>query len=646
MPAAQSIVRSIGLALALALAAGPLAHGEEAAFTSALMKQHRLGEVVMSPDGRRGAIVVTEPPAGKERRSSIWLYEPATQEVRRLTAGKKDSQPRWSRDAATLAFIAKREADAPQVQLLPMSGGEAQALTGEPGGVSAFEWSPRQDVLAYLTVGGDAKPGEIEGDDEVVASQGYKPKRLKVIDVATRATRDLLPPDWGVGMFAWTPDGRHLVISATDTFKPEGVINRLFAVSVTDGSMRELGQMAGVEFGSLSVSPDGSAVAFLASGDGPMPHDLYVMPFAGGPARNLTGAGSAAAIDRPVANLVWTGPTTVAFTVQDSFGSRAHSVSIRTGRATELARFDSTAVDGWTTADARMVYAKSSAIAPAELWVREGGAERQVSRFHDSFPQLVAPRLIRYPAEDGTMIEAALFSPPGSAGPLPLAVLVHGGPTSRWSHAINDWAQLLVREGVAVLAPNIRGSTGYGHAFLKSNRADWGGGDFRDVMAGVDHLVAQGMADPERLGIGGWSYGGYMSAWAITQTQRFKAAVVGAAMLDLNTQWGAEEAEIVPYDTWYIGTPWDNPDNFRRMSPITHVKNVTTPTLLLVGEEDTVDPVTQNWQFFRALRMNGVKSELVLYPREGHRINEEQHLLDMQPRLVRWLVDHMKAAAD
>jgi dipeptidyl aminopeptidase/acylaminoacyl peptidase len=254
----------------------------------------------------------------------------------------------------------------------------------------------------------------------------------------------------------------------------------------------------------------------------------------------------------------------------------------------------------------------------------------------------VAPETVRYPSFDGREIEGALLKPAGwAAGQrLPLVVLVHGGPTGRWRDRFESWGQLLAARGFLVLYPNPRGSTGYGHAFVESNRADWGGGDFKDVMAGVDLLVKRGLADPERLGIGGWSYGGYLSAWAITQTRRFKAAVIGAGLSDLASEFGTEDGPA--YDEWFYGLPYEHLDRFQKSSPITHVKSARTPSLILQGENDVTDPVGQSQQLYRALKHYGVPAELVLYPREGHGLREEKHLLDRLNRIVAWYEKYLK----
>jgi dipeptidyl aminopeptidase/acylaminoacyl peptidase len=174
------------------------------------------------------------------------------------------------------------------------------------------------------------------------------------------------------------------------------------------------------------------------------------------------------------------------------------------------------------------------------------------------------------------------------------------------------------------------------------NRRDWGGADFKDVMSGVDYLINQGIADPECLGIGGWSYGGYMAAWAVTQTDRFKASVSGAPMTDLALEYGAESNSINAYDTWFLGTPYENLDLFIERSPMTHIKNASTPTLILCGENDSTDPIAQCYQFHRGLKRYGVETDFVVYPREGHGIREENHRVDVLERMVKWFERYLK----
>jgi dipeptidyl aminopeptidase/acylaminoacyl peptidase len=191
-----------------------------------------------------------------------------------------------------------------------------------------------------------------------------------------------------------------------------------------------------------------------------------------------------------------------------------------------------------------------------------------------------------------------------------------------------------------VIYPNVRGSTGYGQKFVEMNRADWGGGDFKDVMAAVDAMIARGVADPNRLGIGGWSYGGYMAAWAVTQTTRFRASVSGAPVIDLASEFGTEDGS--QYDEWFYGTPYEKLEGFIRSSPITFVKNVKTPTLLLQGDADETDPIGQSQQFYRGLKRYDVPSDFVVYPREPHGLREEQHLLDRLERILAWFDKYLE----
>jgi dipeptidyl aminopeptidase/acylaminoacyl peptidase len=255
---------------------------------------------------------------------------------------------------------------------------------------------------------------------------------------------------------------------------------------------------------------------------------------------------------------------------------------------------------------------------------------------------LIAPEFYRYRGAGSVDIEAALYRPPGvlKGKRAPLVVLVHGGPTGRWPDAFFSWAQLLAARGYVVFCPNIRGSSGYGWKFLTMNRADWGGGDFQDILAGVDELVERGLADTGRVGIGGWSYGGYMAAWAITQTERFKAAVVGAGMSDLASEFGTEEGP--QYDQWFYGVPYERPEGYLRSSPISYIKSARTPTLILHGEDDKVDPLGQAQQLYRGLQHYGVRCAFVVYPREGHGLREDKHMLDYHRRLLAWFDRHLK----
>jgi dipeptidyl aminopeptidase/acylaminoacyl peptidase len=253
---------------------------------------------------------------------------------------------------------------------------------------------------------------------------------------------------------------------------------------------------------------------------------------------------------------------------------------------------------------------------------------------------------LHWRAFDGQPIQGLLLRPSdASDGALPLITLVHGGPTSLWQHGFyalrsTGWATLLAERGYAVLLPNPRGSMGFGTAFAEANIGDMGGGDWADVMAGVDYCIAEGLADGERLGLAGWSYGGYMTAWGVTQTKRFKAAVAGASITNWISFHGV--STIPGFDaTFYPGDPfnWDGP--YGQFSPMAHIRNVTTPTLFLHGEQDPICPVGQAHEMFRALKELGVETQLVVYPREGHGMRERPHARDVLERAVEWLASRV-----
>ena len=269
-----------------------------------------------------------------------------------------------------------------------------------------------------------------------------------------------------------------------------------------------------------------------------------------------------------------------------------------------------------------------------------------MTHLNDSWKEyaLVAPEFYKYKSFDGREIEAALLKPKNYDGrsKLPLIALIHGGPTGAWEDTVDTWGQMLVARGYAVFYPNIRGSIGYGQKFIESNRGDWGGADYKDVMTGVHDLVERGIADPKRLGIGGWSYGGYMSEWAITQTTEFRAAVSGAGLSNLISEYGTEQHPS--YDEWFYGLPYESEKvtGFLNSSPFVYLKNAKTPTLILQGEADTVDPLGQSEELYRGLKRYGVDTELVVYPRENHGFHERKHQIDRLNRIVAWYDAHMK----
>jgi dipeptidyl aminopeptidase/acylaminoacyl peptidase len=632
------------LALALIICALPaLAQSKLRLTPEQAIAIHHPRDLRWSPDGTRLALTVSEPSKGVERLSHIWLYSTATGDVRQFTySAKSESHARWSPDGKALAFLSDRD-EFQQIFLIPTDGGEARRLTEGKRAIQDFAWSPDGKQIAFLAPEpkSDAEEKkEKDKDDAKRVDLDDKHNWLWIADAASGKTRQITGKPWEFSDVQWTPSGERVVVLATDRPEADQETNRIFSVNPADGKLQLIAAPRG-PFGGVKISPDGKQVSYVGCRtDGPQPHDLFVQPIEGGTTRNLT----AQSIDRPVENYSWRADGRLLVLVSDGFRNRFYNLDMN-GKTEPLPAPDMSIGDVAATSTSPIAYVGENATRPQELFLwDQKSAPQSVSTFNKAFEQfaLVSPEFVHFKTFDGRQIEAALLKPAiaaGSAKPAGI-LLIHGGPTGNWRDEFDSWGQLLVAAGYVVIYPNVRGSTGYGHDFMVSNRGDWGGGDFKDVLATADYLVSSGLADPNRLGIAGWSYGGYMSEWAITQTNRFKAAVSGAGMADLATEYGTEEHPS--YDEWFYGLPYEKPDGFRKSSPITFIKNAKTPTLILQGDADTIDPLSQSQMLHRALKRYGVETELVVYPREGHGLKEEKHLIDRLTRIVAWFDKHLK----
>jgi len=613
----------------------------------ALLGLRHLSGLEFSPDGQRVALVVAEPSKGDQRSSHIWLFETSSGSFRQLTFSEKsESSPKWSPDGKLLAFLSSRDANQ-QVYLLSMSGGEPAPLTKGKRSISHFAWSPDSQAISFLAPDGKTEAEEKkekDKDDAHVADKEDKHARLWLINLQDKSEHALTPANFSVSDQAWFPNGNSLVIIATDHPESDRNTERIFLVSTsgsdTSAAMKQLLAPRG-PFRDLDISPAGNTVSFIGSReDGPSPHDLWLLPPGMPAAKNLT----ASNLDRPVFGYRWNKDGSVVLLAADGFTRKLIRFS-PSGVREELALPEIMSSSFALSSNGSMALVAESATEPQELLLAAAGQlPKKFPNFNKAFDafSVAKPEIYKYKSFDGLEIEAALLKPAGSDGKsrLPLIALIHGGPTGAWESSIEPWGQLLVARGYAVFYSNIRGSVGYGEKFLESNRADWGGGDFKDVMAGVDDLIAKGIANPDRLGIGGWSYGGYMAEWAITQTTLFKAAVSGAGMANLVSEYGTEQHPS--YDEWFWNVPYEKPEGFLNSSPFVYLKNAKTPTLILQGDADTVDPLGQSQELYRGLKRYGVETELVVYPREPHGFYEEKHLLDRLNRIVAWYDAHLK----
>ena len=612
-------------------------HNEKEATTQAApltpeqaLNRKQISDLQLSPNGNRIAFVVTDPVKGTKYNRNIWIYYVMARKLQRFTTSDADSHPRWSPHNKTLAFLSGRKENN-QIYLIPPDGGEAEALTQCKTGVQSFEWSPDGSRIAFLSL--DPKTEEQE-------------KKLKEKDDEFLVLKDdrhtLTGEKLRISGRTWSTDGNHLIIAATNHPQPELFTDRIYSVAVSDGKMQEISRPKG-PFSSLKVSPDGKTIAYIGCRtDGPQGIDLIIQPISGGKSLNLTGS----SLDRSISSYIWLQDGSLMALATTGFTDTFYKV-FKDGRVKKLSQYHVNPYRFFVKNEKVLAFIGQTAIQAPELWVSlQPGKAEKVTHFNAEWENipLTQPEFIHYPSFDGKKIEAALLKPAGFKDGMrvPFVVVVHGGPTGRFSDGFQAWSQLLAARGYGVLLPNIRGSSGYGYEFMILNRYDWGGGDWKDVMAGVDYVIKEGIADPERLGIGGWSYGGYMAAWAVTQTDRFKVSVSGAPVIDLAVEYGTETPWINFYDDWFVGSPYEDMDQILAMSPMTHVKNVKTPTLILCGEEDANDPIAQCYQFHRGLRRYGVETDFVVYPREPHGPREEKHKLDVLNRMIAWFDKYLK----
>jgi dipeptidyl aminopeptidase/acylaminoacyl peptidase len=603
-----------------------------------------ISDLQLSPDGLRLAFVVSEPPKGERRARHIWLYDNQSGIIRQFTySAKAESSPRWSPDGKQLAFLSNRDEEQ-QLYVMRADGGEATAITKGKRGVQSFAWSPDGKQISFLAP--DAKTEaeekkEKDKDDAHLVDKEDKHDRLWLLTLATGESKSLTEPKWEIHQAEWHPSGTGLMLIATDHPESDQNTERIFFFRLSDSAMTQVLAPRG-PFGNLRIAPDGKTMAYIGCReDGPTPHDLMLAHHGDKAPQNLTGA----SIDRPIADYRWTKDSGLLAVVEDGFQSKFVAFTSSGALQPPTAPLSINSGPFAVSASGEVVFVSYTATTPQELWLwDQKSSPKQISHLNDSWKQytLVPPEFYKYKSFDGLEIEAALLKPAGYDGKskLPLIALIHGGPTGNWQDRIDTWGQLLAARGYAVFYPNIRGSSGYGQKFIEMNRGDWGGADFKDVMAGVNDLIARGIADPEKLAIGGWSYGGYMAEWAITQTNVFKAAVSGAGLSNLISEYGTEQGPS--YDEWFFGVPYEKPTGFLNSSPFLHLKNAKTPTLILQGGADDTDPPGQSQELYRGLKRYGVETELVLYPREPHGFREEKHLLDRLNRILAWYDKHLK----
>jgi len=616
-----------------------------------------IGAVVVSPDGKMAAWVQSQyvmEPEKSEVVGHIWVAGTDGRNRTQLTRGDKScSSPSWSPDGKWIYFTSARSGQQ-NIWRIPIDGGEAEMLTAWKGALASYAVSPNGKLVAFLARedSPDEEKAKKEKRDWNVLDASPKNHSLYVIPAEAdendkREKKQLYKAGRHVAELAWSPDSKSIAFAHWPAPEADNWTRAdVSEVEVESGKISEI-EKGPAAAANLAYSRDGKYLAFVRTvGDIPRwPRDtrIILLTRQGGAVRELPPTQ-----DHNPNILGWSKDSTRLLFSESKRTRTALFAMPVDGPPVPVYEPARGIVAGGSLNDTGTHIGFSSETpesAPEAFAMIVGGKPVQVSSANAGMPKppLGKTEILRWKAKDGMEIEGLLTYPVDyeKGKRVPLILNIHGGPAGVFAEnflgrpGIYPLATFSAK-GWAVLRCNIRGSGGYGKDFRFANVNDWGGKDYEDLMAGVDHVIAMGVADAGKLAVMGWSYGGFMTSWVITQTNRFKAAAVGAGVTNL---WSFTGTADIPgfLPDYFLGEPWDVFENYRKHSPITFVKNVTTPTLVLHGEQDLRVPLSQGQEYFNALKKLGVTTKMVVYPRMPHGPVEPKFMLDIMNRHLDWV---------
>ena len=621
-----------------------------------LMKIAVVGNPRISPDGLRVAYTVTETKMEKDKEwknvTHVWVVPSGGGKAQQYTRGDKSATaPEWSPDGTMLAFLSDREKDGErQVWMMRADGGEAWAVTTHKGGVSGFRFAPDGKQLLLSATDQAAKDEEDRKkvkDDTIVMDRDIKMTHLWLWNIDKKEEKRLTEGNFTVSDPQWSPDGTHITYTTRPTPKADdGSLSDVWIMTIAGGAKKKLEGLAGSS-DLARWSPDGKWIAYTGdtdSGGGVSTTYLYLISANGGAPRQLTPK-----FDLSVGTPVWSRDgKTIFFSTNVLEAIEVYAFDVASGEVKQLSRRGGSTGITEISRDGRIVGTSSRAKHPTELYTANAdfSAEKTLTDQNAWLQDYATAEteIVKWKSKDGTEVEGLLTKPVGyEAGKkAPFLLNPHGGPTGASLNNFNGTAQVLAANGFAVLQPNFRGSTGKGLAFAQANKNTWGKGDYEDCMSGVDAMIAKGLADPDRLGAFGWSYGGYMTFWILTQTDRFKAVSPGAAISNIYSMYS--QNDIQRYLRWFYSdkSPWEAQELYWDRSPMKYIKNVKTPTMIMHGQVDTRVPIAQAQEFYMALKEMNVPVEFVVYPRENHGFTEPRHQMDRVRRYVKFFAKYLK----
>lgn len=640
-----------------------------------LAKLKTVGDPRVSPDGKWVAYTLGTVDVEKDKRDTdLWMVSwDGTEQIRLTsTTDSNETMPRWSPDNRYLAFLTSRgdetqKKEGAQVWLLNRAGGEAQQLTSVKGGVSDFAWSPDARRLALVVddFDPDTEPDKKEGWKRktappiVIDRYHFKQDRegylralhahLSLFDIDARKAEPLTQGRFDEKLPAWSPDGRFVAFVSNRSDDPDrNNDTNIYVIEAKAGAEpRQLTTFAGSDGGRPSWSPDGRSIAYLQGDETSFEqyaqNKVAVVPSAGGEARLLT-----AALDRPVSGeIVWTSDgQSLLFVAADDRVSYVARTAVSGGDVDRLTTGRQVVSSLSPRAGGALGVLVTTTTSANEVYALENRTLRALTHQNDSLfseLQLGTTEDFTSTSKDGAEVHSIVVKPasfvPGRR--YPTLLIIHGGPNGQDAHNFSLDRQLYAAHGYVVISVNYRGSAGRGASYQKVIAADWGNKEVVDLLGAMDGLVASGVADPERLGIGGWSYGGMLTNYTIATDSRFKAAVSGAATSFPISLYGVDQY-IKQYDN-EIGRPWTSLDPWIRISyPFLHADRIRTPTLFLGGEKDFNVPLAGGEQMYQALKSLNVNTQLVVYPGQFHQLTMPSYVRDRLERQLAWFGKYLK----
>jgi dipeptidyl aminopeptidase/acylaminoacyl peptidase len=620
-------------------------------------------QTAISPDGKRVAWVetLTDAAGSLAGKSVIFVgacsggNKPVRISAGTPTAHAVEDGVAWSPDGKQLAFLSDAaKSGQSQLYVSTLNGSPSKRLTSVKGFLATPKWSPDGKTIAVLFTENatrEAGPLVAETPETGEIKDAFFEQRLAIIDPATGKLRQVTPADTYIYDYDWVPDSKTILLTAA---KGNGDNNwwiaELYSLDTAAAQMKPIYKPK-LQIARPVVSADGKYVAFiegLMSDEDSVGGDVFLLPVAGGEPRNLTPGRKASA-----SLLTWTSSGKLMDAENLQGESAISEIDPVTGqietlyRAPELLTLGYWATSVSLSADgSKAAFIRSSFSAPPEIWAGSIGKWQPLTKRNAGVkPSWGEAKSLHWKSDgldvQGWLIYPAKFDPTKR---YPMVVSVHGGPSfgvqSTWPSAF-EYQMELPAHGYFLLVPNPRGSFGEGEAFTQANVRDFGYGDWRDILAGVDEAIRVAPVDPQRLGLTGWSYGGYMTMWGVTQTDRFKAAMAGAGIANWSSYYGENKIDkwMIPF---FGKSVYDDPEVYARSAPLTFVKNVKTPTLIIVGDSDGECPTPQSYEFWHALNTLGVKTELVIYQHEGHMFAKPEHQRDVIRRTVAWFDDYLK----